>query len=163
GEEAYLLAHVLPNGETAEWPNSLMLSIITEKYPKYLPKLYKTILDERPKIETWPVAEAVAKRSLPKDEKRDLFLHASRHKNLSHRRVGLSQLQKFDPQHFLTILLETLNALPRSPTEPYWVCPEAGIARVVLNTDDPRAWNMLEKVAKRSDVGLRMEFLHSMN
>ena len=34
GEEAYFLAHVLPAGEKAEWPNSLMLDIITEKYPQ---------------------------------------------------------------------------------------------------------------------------------
>src|SRR5262249_4030649 len=117
----------------------------------------------RPKLQTWPIAEAVARSSLPKDQQRDLFLYASRHKNLSHRRVGLSQLQKLDPQQFLTILLATLDALPKSPTEPYWRCPEAGFAHLVLSTDDPRAWTMLEKVAKRSDVGLRMEFLKPMN
>jgi hypothetical protein len=28
---------------------------------RHLPKLYKTILDERPKIDSWLLAEAVAK------------------------------------------------------------------------------------------------------
>jgi len=162
GEEAYLLAHVLPNGEKAYWPNSLMLSIITEKYPKYLPKLYKTILDERPKMQSWPVAEAVAKSSLPDETKLELFLHASNSKNLEHRRFGLLKLQNLDPQQFMKILLATLEALPKTPTEPYWKCPEAAYANLVMDTDDPKAWNLLEKVAKRSDVGLRMQFLNSM-
>jgi len=163
GEEVYLLGHVLPEGAKAEWPNSRTLSIITEKYPQHLPKLYRTILDERPKMQSWPVAEALARSSLPAEKKLELFRHAANHKDLEHRRVGLRELQKLDPQQFLTILLATLEALPKTPTEPYWKCPEAGFAHLVLATDDPRAWKMLEKVAKRSDVGLRMEFMNPMN
>jgi hypothetical protein len=114
-------------------------------------------------MQSWPVAKAVARSSLPDAKKRDLFLYACRHKNLEYRRLGLSQLQKLDSQQFLTILLETLDALPKTPTEPYWKCPEAAFVHLVLNTGDPRAWRKLEEVAKRSDVGLRMEFLNRMN
>jgi hypothetical protein len=163
GEEAYFLAHVLPNGEKAEWPNSLMLSIVTAKYPKHLPKLYETVLNERPKMQSWPLAEAIAKSSLPKNKKRELFLHAARNKNLEHRRFGLSELQKLDPQRFMTILLDTLDNLPKTPTEPYWKCPEVTFAHLVTETDVPRPWKLLAKVAKRSDVGLRMEFLNLMH
>jgi hypothetical protein len=163
GEEAYLLGHVLPAGEKAEWPNTLMLDIIAKRYPQHLPRLYRAVLGERRKMQSWPVAEAVARSSLPEAAKRDLFLHAARHKNLEHRRFGLLQLQKLDPQQFLTILLETLDGLPKTPTEPYWTCPEAGFAHLVLKTGDPRAWKLLEKVARRSDVGLRMEFMNPMN
>jgi hypothetical protein len=163
GEEAYCMNKVLPEGEKEGWPNSLMLSIITEKYPEHLPKLYRTILDERPKIHSWPVADAVAKSSLSDEKKREVFLHVAKHTNLEHRRYGLSHLQKLDPQQFMTILLATLEAFPKTPTEPYWKCPEAAFAHLVLATDDPRAWAMLEKVAKRSDVGLRMEFMNPMD
>jgi hypothetical protein len=163
GEEGYFLAHVLPSGEKAQWPNSLMLRKIAEKYPQHLPKLYKTVLDERPQLQSWPVAEAAAKSSLPNEEKRTLFLHAAHHKNLAHRRVGLQHLQALDPPEFLKILLATLEGLPRTPKEPYWRCPEVGFAHLVLATDDPKAWEMLEKVAKRSDVGMRMQFMNPMN
>jgi hypothetical protein len=163
GEEAYFLAHVLPGGDKAEWPNSLMLRLITEKYPKHLPKLYETVLDERPKMQSWPLAEAIAKSSLPKNKKRELFLHAARNKNLEHRRYGLSELQKLDPQQFMTILLDTLDNLPKTPTGPYWKCPEVTFAHLVKETDDPRPWKLLAKVAKRSDVGLRMEFLNLLH
>jgi hypothetical protein len=140
-----------------------MLDLITKKYPQHLPKLYKTILNDRPTMQSWPLAEAVAKSSLPDDKKRELFLDASRHKNLEHRRQGLSYLQKLDPQQFMTILLATLESLPKTPTESYWSCPEAAYVHLVLATEDARAWMMLEKVAKRSDVGLRMEFLNHMH
>jgi hypothetical protein len=163
GEEAYALEHVLPSGEKQAWPNSLMLDLITEKYPGHLPKLYRTILDERPKVQSWPVAEAVVKSSLSDETKRESFLYAANHANLEHRRFGLSKLQKLDPQRFMTILLATLDALPKTPTEPYWKCPEAAFAHLVLATDDARAWKTLEKVAKRSDVGLRMEFMNPMD
>jgi hypothetical protein len=163
GEETYLLDHVLPSGEKAEWPNSLMLEIITKKYNQHLPKLYKTILDERPKMQSWPLADAVGKSSLTVEQKMELFLHACRNKSLEHRRFGLTQVQKLDPKQFITILLATLESLPKTPTEAYWSCPEAAYAHLVLATDDPRAWELLEKVAKRSDVGLRMQFMNPMN
>jgi hypothetical protein len=163
GEEAYVLEHVLPKGDKEGWPNPLMLNIITEKYPDHLPKLYRTVLDERPKVQSWPVADAVAKSSLSAEKKRALFLYAAKHANLEHRRFGLSKLQELDPKEFMTILLTTLDALPKIPTEPYWKCPEGAYAHLVLATDDTRVWKMLEKVAKRSDPGLRMEFMNVMN
>lgn len=163
GEEAYLLGHVLPAGEQAGWPNELMLEIIAKKYPQHLPTLYKTILDDRPKTQSWPIADAIAKSSLPADKKRASFLYAAHHKNLEHLRVGLTHLRKLDPEQFITILLDTLDYLPKTPTERYSGCPEAAFAHLVMETDDTRAWKMLEKVAKRSDAGLRMEFMDPMN
>ena len=61
------------------------------------------------------------------------------------------------------VLIATLESLPKTPAEPYWICTEAGFANLVMQTEDPRAWRALEKVAKRSDVGVRMEFMDPMN
>ncbi len=99
---------------------------------------------------------------MPADQRRELFLYAARHKDLEHRRQGLWHLRKLDSEQYMTILLATLESLPRTPTEPYWHCREAALGILVLDTDDARAWQMLMKVAKRSDVGLRMEFLNCM-
>src|SRR5205807_3957559 len=71
GEEAYLLKHVLPNDEKVHFPNALMVSIIREKYPDHLPKLYRTLLEDRPQLQSWSIAEAVAKSSLSDDKKRE--------------------------------------------------------------------------------------------
>ena len=64
---------------------------------------------------------------------------------------------------FPIFLLATLEALPRTPDEPYWSCPEAAYAHVVLATDDARVWKAFEAAARRVDVGLRMQFLNPMN
>src|SRR5262249_59382198 len=37
---------------------------------------------------------------------------------------------------------------------------EAHIAKLAMESDDPRVWQMLEKVARRSVLGLRMELLN---
>ncbi len=140
-----------------------MLEILTKKYPQHLPKLYETILDERPAIESYDVAAAVAGSSLPDDTKRELFLHATRNKDLWIRLRGLEHLQKLDPQQFMTILLATLDSFPPTPKEAYWRCAEAAYTHLVVATDDERAWRMLEKIAKRSDAGLRMEFMNRMH
>ncbi|HYV38952.1 MAG TPA: hypothetical protein VE988_24925 [Gemmataceae bacterium] len=164
GEEAYFVAHVLPSGEKQGWPNALMLEIIAEKYPGHLPKLYKTLLDERPKIESWPMAEQVNKSKLSADEKRKVFLYAANHADLKHRRFGLEYLESYEPKEFIRILLGTLEDFPVTPnSKSYWIAPEVGFVHVVLKTDNPKVWATLEKVAKRADVGFRMELMNQFN
>jgi hypothetical protein len=163
GEEAYFVRRVLPTGDQKSWPNSLMLDVLSRKYPQRLPELYRTILADRPKIQSWPIAKAIGGSSLSDEKKRAIFLEAARTKDLLHRRSALDHLRPLDHDQFVTILLATLEALPRTPTSPYWSCPEAAYAHVVLTTDDARVWKAFEAVAKRSDVGLRMEFMNPMN
>jgi hypothetical protein len=53
--------------------------------------------------------------------------------------------------------------LPPTPREPYWICTEASFACLVMQTTNTRAWDGLKQVARRADVGLRMEILNRMN
>jgi hypothetical protein len=162
GEEAYLLAHILPAGRTNTFPNDHLLRVIAKRYPRRLPGLYCTVLDERPEMESWSLSEALGKSSLPCGEKVELFLRASRHKNLEHRRAALWELKGLDQKVFVERLVETLESLPTKPEGPYWKCREATFARLVVQTADPRAWRALERAAKRADVGLRMEMLEGV-
>ena len=50
--------------------------------------------------------------------------------------------------------------MPADVPGEYWLCPEAGIASLTFMTEDPNAWQALEKTAKKSVVGLRMELLN---
>jgi hypothetical protein len=162
GEEEYFLQHVLPEGDKEAWPNSLMLSIITERYPKHIPKLYLKALDGRPNLQTWPLADALVSSSLATETKLKVIRYAAENKNLRHRRVGLLHLQKLDSVRFMTVLVETLEALPTTPSEPYSKCSEGEYAKLVMATGEAKAWETLEKVAKRSDVGLRMQFIYQV-
>ena len=67
-----------------------------------------------------------------------------------------------DPGQAIEQLVATLDSLPATPADPYWICREAAFADVVLQTDDPRAWQALARLAKRADVGLRMELIGGM-
>ena len=163
GEENYLVAHVLPTEEKEEWANGTILRIIGKKYPSRLPILYRTILEKRPHIHSDDFIKAINESSLPREVKRELFLQGANDKNLEHRSAALWGLRELDPQRFLKLLIATLESLPTTPSEPYWKCREASFANLVMETDDPTAWSTLEKVAKRSDVGLRMEFMNPMS
>ncbi len=72
GEEQYLLDRVLPpvakEGETL-WPQTLPLRLIAVKYPKRLPDVYRTALEKRPDVQSWPLTEALGKSSLPAKDK----------------------------------------------------------------------------------------------
>ncbi len=159
GEEGYLLAHVLPTGRHNNFPNGHVLRVIARKHPRRLPEVYRAVLEDHPEFQSWPVAEAVGKSALPGPEKIRLFLAATRHPNLEHRRAALRELKDLDADAFVERLVATLEALPAKPEGPYWMCREATFAGLTRQTADPRAWRALECAARRADVGLRMEIL----
>ncbi|MFL5245029.1 MAG: hypothetical protein ACJ8FY_23250 [Gemmataceae bacterium] len=159
GEEKYLVEYVLPTDPKRKWPNETMLKRLAKKYPKHLPKLYATLLEDRPWIVSHPLAKALANSALPYDEKAPLLIKAFRGANEEHRLGAFWALHDLDKDRFLDILEETLDKLPKSPTEPCWTCPEAKWATLVGRITEPRAWAALTRAAKRSDVGLRMEIL----
>ncbi len=95
GEETYFVRHVLGD-EDSEWPNVLMLRIIAKKYTTHLPKIYRTILDQRQNIDSSPVAEAIASSSLSLKKKIELFRYGTNHKMADHRNVAMQHLRKLD-------------------------------------------------------------------
>ena len=163
GEEAYFVAHILPVGNEQTGPNATMLRIIASKYPSHLPEIYRTILEKRPHFLSVDVAKAVGKSSLPHETKREFLLLGAKHSDLDHRRYALWVLKDVAPQKFLQILISTLESLPKTPAKPYWICPEREFSHLVMQTDERSAWSALERFAKRSDVGLRMEILYYMD
>jgi hypothetical protein len=159
GEEAYVRAHAVRSAAGTGTPSEEILRLVVTKYLRHLPHTYRTIVDDRPSVESAPVAAAVASSSLPRAEKVGLLRYAASGKSLRHRLPALERLKGLDAKLFVELLTQTLEGLPRTPAEPDWQCPEGSFARLVIETDDPRAWETLEKVARRSDVGLRMQLL----
>jgi hypothetical protein len=159
GEEAYMVAHVLPPDPKAEWPMEIPLRIVTARYPHRLSELYRGILEQRPSMQSWPLTKAISASSLTLKEKRALLTLGATHRNLAHRTAAYGELRSLDPEGFVTFLVRTLDGLPATPAEPYWSCPEAPFAILVTQTPDPRAWDALRRGAMRADVGLRMEML----
>jgi hypothetical protein len=160
GEEAHVLAQVLP--KDGQFPNGQLLRLILKKYPQQLPKVYQTLLDNEPRMQSWPVACALAKTAVAREKKIEIYSYAARHKNLEHRNAALNELVDLDHERFIQLLVETLNGLPKMPEREYWMCREAWFASHALRTDEPRAWQALEKAARKSSVGLRLQMLDNI-
>lgn len=164
GEEAWLVKHVLPTGKQASaWPNLDQLAILSARYPRRLPEVYRALLKERTPRQSWPVVDAIAASGLPRRTKLSLLLAGARHADLEHRRAALWKLKDLDPRQFNAILIEILRRIPRTPKGPYWSCREAAFAQLVIESADEAAWRELLATARRVDVGLRMELLNPMD
>jgi len=168
GEEAYLLAHVIPSTCTDEspeegWPDQFHARLLGKKYPRRLASLYRGVLENHPRMQSWPLADAVADSSLSRKEKVELLVLATGNKSLEHRRPAFWLLKDLDAERFVSLLAATLDDLPRTPTAPYDNCCESNFATLACNTDDPRVWRALGRAARRADPGLRMEMLRNTN
>jgi hypothetical protein len=157
GEEAYALAHVVP--KKADWPNEQLIWLIQRKYPRHLPTLYHTVLDERPQLESGLLAKAVARSGLSRQQKMGLLIYGARHESKERRRDAFEAIAILDHELFVDTVVKMLDELPRTPKGNYWRCPEQKVVSLVLRTEDARVWKALDKAARRVDVGLRMQLL----
>jgi hypothetical protein len=102
GEEAYAIRHVLPPIGTEKvrtaWPHGTLLRILAVRYWWRLPSVYRTILHQRPQLQSWPVAEAVANSGLTTAQKLILLREAMKNKNPAHAKPALRQLRRLDRQ-----------------------------------------------------------------
>jgi hypothetical protein len=160
GEEAQILASVLP--KKSQMPDNHLLWLMVKKYPQQLPKIYRKLLDSEPRLYSWPVTRALAKSSVPREQKIQAYVYAAGHKYPGHRSAALDALRPLDHEQFVRLLIETLDHLPETPKKPYWLCSEREFATLAIKADDAGAWRALEKATRRVDVGLRLEFLDSM-
>jgi hypothetical protein len=162
GEETYLLDRVLPPAPQKwqhEYPNKHLLRVLAARYPKRIPELYRTVLDKRPELISWTLVEALVKCPVPAKDKLDLVLTGARHWDYDHRHPALHALKDLDKKQFDALLLATIESFPTDVKGEYWTCREPHIARLAIESGDPEVWTVLEKVAKRSKLGLRMELL----
>jgi hypothetical protein len=157
GEEAYLLAHVLPKENKS--PNDHLLWLLVKRYPQHLQTVYYTILDKRPLIESERIVDAIARSDLPRAKKAELFSYGARHESRGQRQVAFNAIAALDHEAFVEAVARMLDELPRTPKETYWRCPEQEVVSLVLRTEDATVWKALDKAARRVDVGLRMQLL----
>ena len=175
GEETYFVANVLPPLPVAdspgnefaaqkdEWPVESHVRLLGKKYPHRLVQIYRDVLENRPRMQTSAIVEALSASSLAEKDKAALFILAARNKSFKHRYAALLELKKREAEQFVTLLVATLDELPCTPVDCYSRCIEAKFAYQVYSTDDRRAWQALERAARRVDVGLRMQVLGNIN
>jgi hypothetical protein len=161
GEEAYLTAHALPPAPDARFPNRLALLVLARRHPARLEEVYRAARG-RKGMDTNTIAQDVASSALPDAEKRRILEAAARTKDIDHVFAALRALRALDATAYARILVGALDALPSTPTEPYWRAPESAASRMAAETADPRVWAALAAAARRVDVGLRLELVHTL-
>lgn len=167
-EEAYLLEHVYsvehPLAARA-WErdrprvNSVMLCVISAKYPKDLSRIYRRVLEGEQADEEWLLPDAVLRSSLRREEKVDLLSPAARQKDPDRYLNAIRAVQKLDQARFCALVLDRIQAFPtEGPFSPPG--PEAHLMQLVRECGDPRVWEAARDLAKRAPVGLRIEVLY---
>ena len=163
GEEQYLRAHVLPRSRDAEDSHEPHLKIIVDRYPQLLPEIYREILDRRTKIQSWSVAEAIQRSTLPRDEKLRLFQYGASRRSLALRKPALRQLRTLDPAASDAILLSILKKLPGKTRAPVWTSEEAGVSYLVKQSQSAEVWKAFAAAVSRAQVSLRLELMNPLS
>jgi hypothetical protein len=152
-----LLSQAIDNDNSGVSPH--LIRVIEAKYPSRLPGLYRSVLESRPWVRSWELAEAVRRAPIPIQKRLDLLTTAAGHPDLGHRLPALTMLRELDQERCDTALLATLRTLPTDTADNYSGCGEAAVAYHATLSGDPRVWTALERAARRASVGLRLEML----
>jgi len=160
GEERFLLENALLD---EDWPNRYILRVLSKKYPARLGDVYGELLEKHPTMNSWPLATELASSGVARDQKIDLLAKVATRPQLKHRIPALGALRTLESDQFIPLLVDALETLPSTTTEPYGLAPEALIGSLVAGTPDPRAWKALGGAARRAEVGLRLELLSQVD
>lgn len=138
--------------------------ILAEKFPEKLPVLCEEFTshaaaDAHPSA----LAKAIADSKLPQETRVQVLSNFAKRGSLEHKRCVLQNLAKLDQQACSALLLPLLGKLPKDATGPYWTCPEASFAHVIVQIEDDKVWRAYLGAAKRSRIGLRMELMNPMD
>jgi hypothetical protein len=165
GEEACLMKLVARprTVQKNEWFDSFALRLLAIKYPQNLPKMYREVVEENPKVISWPLVDAIQESSLPREEQIALFIRGLKNPNSEHATAAQRALMVLAPARSSKLLIDQLKALSISCDGAYWSSNQVACAYLAAQSRDPGVWQALLDFAKRADVGLRMEILAEMS
>lgn len=165
GEKRYCVDHVLDRTEPHARVNWALVQVLRHKYPECLPEVYRRMADDRPNIYGSALAKAVAESSLPKETKRDLFVHAASSKSWHHRRDATEQLKAIDREAASKAIVVAIQDLPTmSPELPDpldWVA--RWLADEVVESNNPKAWAALGEEATKWPLTRQREAIAAMD
>ncbi len=167
-EEKYLVDHYFDqdngsDGGRSERIRSHRLSILRAKYPNRIPDLYRTLIGKHPDVQSWYLCQSIVDMMAPVEDKIALLSVGIAHKDARLHQPAVVALKKLDANRFDKAILQLIEQLPNDIDESYWSSEPARIAALADWCSDPAIWPLLEKVARRSSLGLKMEILNSQN
>jgi hypothetical protein len=160
GSEArtYLTAHAIePNAQGEREFNGAMLHALGQQYPDALIRIFEEHFEALP--DNHSLFVALADSTASREAKSQLFLTAAASPQAANRVRAIDHLFKLDDSHAAPLLIKELDALPETPSEPYWLAITGPTAQLMRHTDDQQVWDALERTVRRVDLGQRMEIL----
>lgn len=155
-EGAWAERRVLGEGR---WPNPVLLEILALRHEKRLASVYRRLLSDREEMYSHPVIEKLHVCSLADEEKLALFEAAARHGEWEHRRAAMFAINKIDRSRLAPHVRYSLERMPRIPDTDYWSSGANPLSQLVVHAHDESTWQLLEEVAKKTSIGMRMELI----
>src|SRR6185295_14305144 len=89
------------------------------------------------------IFDALEESRASKEDKTRLFLAASKDQKTINRVHAIHGLLVLKYEQAVPLLVRELEQLPRTPKEPYWHCDAQRFPRLVMMSQDERAWRAL--------------------
>lgn len=161
GEEKYLLDNLfrIPEGSSVtNTVNLAMLDRIALKYPTHLPDLYRKCLDKHDHLRSWDFVEYIRLSKMTEKEKIEILSYGCQHKSNDHKYLALKAMKDFDQKLFTKFLIKALEDLPKEVKQTFF-CPEADVAGLVVWSNDPNVWQILEKLTTGASAYYKIKIL----
>lgn len=163
GEEKYLVTHVMPtSSQYPVRPNAHNATIIAHKYPHRLPAIYQELSAKYPTAMSAEISDLLAQAKVPEAEKVQQLVRTAAGAEKDQRVSALWALVHMKYPKTLDLIISRMGHLPSTPEGPFWLAEAGILGRMVQEIDDARGWNALERLARRSVPGQRLEILHRL-
>ncbi|MDB5306331.1 MAG: hypothetical protein JWO38_533 [Gemmataceae bacterium] len=134
--------------------------IIAHKFPDLLPALCEEFSKRAGSdADSSGLADAVAAAPRAKEERVKILAAFAGREPVARRLDLLGTLARVDVEASTQLLLPILAPMPRAAEGPYGGYPEVTAAWVVAEVPDDRVWKEYLRIARRADVGLRLEMI----
>ncbi len=154
----YLKSHAVTVERRGEpEANEAILQALGQRYPEELVKLFP---EKLPQVSnSYPLFKALKESRASKQDKVPLFLAAAKDKETGNRIRAIHGLLNLHHEQAVPLLVHELENLPHTPKQPYWLCEAHNFPKLVVLSQDDRAWNAMRVMSKRVDIGQRMELI----
>lgn len=157
----FLRANAVVNDSQGRFvANGAMLHALGQSHPDELVRLFEENVGRVE--EARALFETLGSSKASDQSKARLLLAAAGNSDVRKRELAIHQLLDSKHPQAVPLLVKELEAIPITPSTPYWLANAGRIAALVVRTDDERAWNTLERAAKRVDLGQRLEMLQAV-
>jgi hypothetical protein len=129
------------------------------RYPDEFRKLFEQGQKENTLDHAW--FEALPKSKLSEQDKQRLLLASARASDNWQQIFALREMARLHHPDTGKFIIAALQRQPKTPKEPYWQSGLTNFVQIGIWLDDDTVWESMLKTARRVDMGLRMEMIHT--